>query len=74
MRRSLVLSEEAQGDVKRLRFIRRSLSRRRQGMEEMVEERRRIWKRRTSAGDLNLSELARLSGVTQPFVKREVSK
>jgi predicted transcriptional regulator len=43
-------------------------------MDELREEQRTIWRRRDAAKDVWQAELARLSGVSQPFVAREIAK
>jgi hypothetical protein len=68
------LSPEARADVRRLRAIRRRIERHQGVQEALRAEQRDIWKRRNEAGDVWQSELARLSGVSQPFVAREIGK
>lgn len=64
------LSEEARADVRRLRSIRRSKDRVEVLKAEMIE----IWCRRNEAKDVKQTELARLSGVTQPYVARMIAE
>ena len=68
------LSSEARADVRRLRVIRKRLERHLGVVGALRAEQTDIWKRRNEAGDVWQTELARLSGVTQPFVAREIAK
>ena len=68
------LSPDARADVRRLRAIKRRMDKHQGIMGDLRAEQLAIWKRRNEAGDVWQTELARLSGVTQPFVAREIAK
>jgi len=59
-------------DIRRLRAIRRSLDKRREGAEVLTQERLKIWIRLHDV--LSYRELGELSQVGHTYVKKEVDK
>jgi hypothetical protein len=70
--RNLELSQQSYEDVRRLKIIRRMLTNRKSSSTSLRNERLEILKR--LYGDLNLHELAELTGTDPSFIKREIEK
>jgi hypothetical protein len=68
------LSPGARADLARLAEIKEQLGDLTMVAELLREEQVKIWRRRVKRDDVRQSELAEVSGVTQPYVARKVAK
>lgn len=68
------LSPGARADLARLAEIRMALDFERRVIDELTKEQTKIWRRRVKRDDVRQSELADVSGVTQPYVARKVAQ
>ena len=71
---TLALSDEARSDIAELVALREAIARADGEVKKLRERMRAIWRRRMKKGDLWPTQPARLSGVTQAYVTREIAK
>ena len=71
---TLALSDEARSNIAELVALREAIAHADGEVKKLRERMRAIWRRRMKKGDLWPTELARLSGVTQAYVTREIAK
>lgn len=71
---TLPLSKQCRDDIAELEKLRKLINHYSGVVDEFNKARLKIWKRRDQKGDLKRNELARLSGVSGPYVTKELGK